>query len=149
MIDYEKKYQQFTSGLNLIPDISQDYPYCNGFEKCIISMRKQGWTYEEIQSKLGMPPKKQIRQVLLKWTPELIDNSLKKKPSNVSVYEAELYSMVHRVGEITFNVFNDDWTFHIENNQLKYRDQTGDWLFSDWDINTQSEILDEIKQQWI
>lgn len=149
MIDYEKKYQQFTSGLNLIPDISQDYPDCNGFEKCIISMRQQGWTYEEIQFKLGMPPKKQIRQVLLKWTPELIDNSLKKKPSNVSVYEAELYSMVHGVGEITFHVFNDDWTFHIENNQLKYRDQTGDWLFSDWDINTQSEILDEIKQQWI
>lgn len=42
MIDYEKKYKEFTSGFNLIPDVSQEYPDCNGFEKCIISMRREG-----------------------------------------------------------------------------------------------------------
>lgn len=43
MIDYEKKYREYTSGiLKCIPDVSQEYPDCNGFEKSIISMRKQG-----------------------------------------------------------------------------------------------------------
>ena len=42
MLDYEKKYQQLTSGLNLISDVSQEYPDCNGFEKSIISMRQEG-----------------------------------------------------------------------------------------------------------
>jgi hypothetical protein len=35
----------------------------------------------------------------------------------------------------------------IENNKLFYTDKTGTWEFSDWDENTQSQILDEIKNQ--
>lgn len=43
MIDYERKYREYTVGLlQCIPDVSQDYPNCNGFEKCVISMRKSG-----------------------------------------------------------------------------------------------------------
>lgn len=43
MIDYEKKYKEYTEGiLKCIPDVSQEYPDCDGFEKCVISMRKQG-----------------------------------------------------------------------------------------------------------
>ena len=41
MMNYKKKYNDLTSVWNLIPDVSQDYPDCNGFEKCVISMRKQ------------------------------------------------------------------------------------------------------------
>lgn len=41
-MDYDKKYVDLTSGLNkCIPDISNDYPDCNGFEKAVISMRKE------------------------------------------------------------------------------------------------------------
>jgi len=41
-MDYEKKYEDLVSGLNkCIPDISNDYPNCNGFEKAVISMRKE------------------------------------------------------------------------------------------------------------
>ncbi len=42
-MDYEKKYHDYTAGiLRCISDITEEYPDCNGFEKCVISMRKQG-----------------------------------------------------------------------------------------------------------
>ena len=76
MLDYEKKYVDLTSGINkCIPDISKEFPNASGFEKAVISMRRLGWNYGDIQKKLGMPSKKQIRQALLSWCPELIDNS--------------------------------------------------------------------------
>lgn len=146
MMNYEKKYNDLTSVWNLIPDVSQDYPDCNGFEKCVISMRKQGWTYAQIQSKLGMPPKKQIRAALLKWAPELIDNS-KTKIINISTPESELYNIIKSHNNEIFDVWGEKWTLFIENNKLFYTDKTGIWEFSDWDENTQSQILDEIKNQ--
>lgn len=43
MINYEKKYREYTTGfLKCIPDVSQEYPDCNGFEKCVIAFRKEG-----------------------------------------------------------------------------------------------------------
>lgn len=43
MIDYEKKYRDYTGGfIQLIPDVSQEYPDCDGFEKCVIAMRREG-----------------------------------------------------------------------------------------------------------
>ena len=43
MLDYEKKYKEYPVGvLQCIPDISNDYPNCNGFEKCVIAFRKEG-----------------------------------------------------------------------------------------------------------
>ena len=43
MVDYEKKYLELTRGiLKCIPDVSEEFPNANGFEKAIISMRKLG-----------------------------------------------------------------------------------------------------------
>lgn len=43
MLDYERKYLDLTSGLNkCIPDISQEFPNANGFEKSVIAMRQKG-----------------------------------------------------------------------------------------------------------
>ena len=146
MIDYEKKYNEYTFTWNLIQDVSQEYPDCNGFEKSVISMRKQGWTYGDIQSKLGMPSKKQIRQVLVKWAPELIDNSV-KKVITCSEYEAELYNIVNHANTREFEIFGDKWELFIEDNKLKYIDDWEDTgSFSDLDIATQSQILNEVKK---
>jgi hypothetical protein len=41
-------------------------------EEKIISLRKEGYTYKGIQLKLGNPSKKYIREVLLKYSPELV-----------------------------------------------------------------------------
>jgi hypothetical protein len=43
MLDYEKKYIDLTSGLNrCIPDITDQFPDANGFEKSVIAMRQKG-----------------------------------------------------------------------------------------------------------
>ena len=43
MLDYEKKYVDLTSGLNrCIPDITDQFPGANGFEKSVIAMRQKG-----------------------------------------------------------------------------------------------------------
>ena len=145
MLDYEKKYLQLTQFFG-VKDISDEFPDANGFEKSVIALRRNGWNYGDIQQKLGMPPKKQIRAALLKWAPELIDNS-KQKIINISTPESELYNIIKHHNNGTFNLWGDKWTLFIENNKLLYTDKTGTWEFSDWDENTQSQILDEIKIQ--
>lgn len=40
-----------------------------------------------------MPPKKEIRNVLLKWAPELIDNSKQKVIKTSEVY-SEIYNIL-------------------------------------------------------
>ena len=145
MVDYEKKYLQLTQMFG-VKDISDEFPEANGFEKSVIVLRRNGWNYGDIQQKLGMPPKKQIRAALLKWAPELIDNS-KTKIITVSTPESELYNIIKSHNNEIFDMWGDKWTLFIQNNKLFYTDKTGTWEFSDWDENTQSQILDEIKNQ--
>lgn len=147
MVDYEKKYLELTSGfMKCVDDISDEFPDANGFEKSIIALRRKGWNYGDIQLKLGMPPKKQIRAVLLKWAPELIDNS-KIKTVKEPTPESELYNIIKFHNNEVFQIWGEPWTFFIENKKLLYKDKTGVWEFSDWDENTQSQILNEIKKQ--
>ena len=145
MLDYEKKYLQLTQMFG-VKDISDEFPNANGFEKSVIALRRNGWNYGDIQQKLGMPSKKQIRVALLKWAPELIDNS-KTKIITVSTPESELYNIIKSHNNEIFDMWGDKWTLFIQNNKLFYTDKTGTWEFSDWDENTQSQILDEIKNQ--
>ena len=63
----EQKYKQI-----------RDFFGLNEFEKCVLLLRLNGFSYGNIQLRLGNPPKKEIREVLLKWAPELIDVDLNK-----------------------------------------------------------------------
>lgn len=148
MLDYEKKYVDLISGLNkCIPDVSKEYPNCNGFEKAVISMRKQHWTYEDIQKKLGMPSKKLIRSALLKWAPELIDNSL-KKVIEVSKWESELYDILAHTSKVNYEFEDEDWIFKIEDHKIVYEnDDWGKGLFHDLNDIMKQQILISIKQQ--
>ena len=148
MLDYEKKYKEYTVGLlQCIPDISNDYPNCNGFEKCVIAFRKEGWTYGGIQHKLGMPSKKSIREVLLKWAPELIDNS-KKKVVYMLPIEAELYDLLSHTDKIDFEIDGEDWKFYIENNTIMCEDWEGCKMrYSAWDTTSQHQFFNQIKEQ--
>lgn len=147
-MDYEKKYLDLTSGLNqCIPDISKEFPNANGFEKSVIAMRQKGWTYEEIQKKLGMPSKKSIRNVLLKWSPDLIDNSLKKK-IEVSQWESELYDILSHTNRTTFEFEGEDWIFEIIDHKINYEDAWGTTgLFHDLNDIMKQQILILIKNQ--
>ncbi len=147
MPDYEKRYLQLTSGFTkCIDDISDEFPEATAFEKSVIALRRNGWNYGDIQLKLGMPAKKQIRAALLKWAPELIDNS-KTKVIKISTFESELYNIIKSHNNEVFEVWGEPWTFFIDNNELMYRDGDGVWKFSDWDDISQSQILNEVKEQ--
>lgn len=147
-MDYEKKYVDLTLGLNkCIPDVSNDYPSCNGFEKAVISMRKENWNYGDIQKKLGMPSKKQIRNVLLKWAPELIDNS-KSKVIKISNYESEIYNILVHINKTEFEIEGEDWNFYIKDKQVYVKDAWGsEDKLSTWNEINQHQFLIAIKQQ--
>lgn len=147
-MDYEKKYEDLISGLNkCIPDISNNYPNCNGFEKAVISMRKENWNYGDIQKKLGMPSKKQIRNVLLKWAPELIDNS-KSKAIKVSNYESEIYNILVHTNKTEFEIEGENWNFYIKDKQIYVKDAWGsEDKLSVWNEINQHQFLIAIKQQ--
>ena len=148
MVDYEKKYLELTNGfLKCFDDISSEFPDASGFEKIVIGLRREGWNYGDIQLKLGMPPKKEIRAVLLKWAPELIDNS-KTKVIKISSSESELYNIIKSHNNETFDIWDEMWTFFIKNNILYYRDEDdGVYDFGQWDVVSQSQILEQIKKQ--
>lgn len=46
-------------------------------ERLCVILRSEGHTYTYIQRCLGNPSKKWIRQTLLKWAPDLIENYTK------------------------------------------------------------------------
>ena len=148
MVDYEKKYLELTNGITkCIDDISNEFSEANGFEKAVIALRRKGWSYGDIQLKLGMPAKKQIREALLKWAPELIDNS-KTKVIKISTFESDLYNIIKNHNNETFDIWGEMWTFFIDNNVLYYRDEDdGVYNFGQWDIASQSQILNQIKEE--
>ena len=54
-----------------------------------------------------MPSKKMIRNALLKWAPELIDNS-KSKIIKISEWESELYNILAHTNKTSFEFEDED-----------------------------------------
>lgn len=127
--------------LNL-KDISNDFPECTDFEKIIILLRQNGWTYGDIQKNLGMPPKKEIRNVLLKWAPELIDNS-KTKIVKLSTPYSEIYNILSHTDKKIWCVFGENVELYIKDNKIYY---DGDLLDYYTEVE-HSQILNEIKDE--
>lgn len=147
-MDWSKKYNELISGFyKCCNDVTAQYPECSDFEKCVISLRLNGWTYGSIQKKLGMPPKKEISQVLKTWAPELIDNS-KQKVIKINQFESEAYNIVNSQPEkrLTVNIEGDDYIFYIKDNLLFFIDwSTDDNMFHNLDEITQQQFLISIK----
>lgn len=147
-MDWSKKYKELTSGFyKCCDDISEKYPECNDFEKCVISLRLKSWTYGNIQKKLGMPPKKEISIVLNKWAPETVDNS-KKKESKLSKWESELYNIVNKHNPLEVEFEEESYLFYIQNNTLRYKEEDGTiTAFRDINEIMQQQFLIAIKEQ--
>lgn len=147
-MDYEKKYKEITIGLLKCTDnIDNEYPDCNGFEKSVISLRRNGWTYDAIQKKLGMPSKKEISSALKKWAPELIDNS-KKKYISVSKWESELYNILSHTDRVDYEIEDEDSKFFIRDHKIIYVDWSGEEIeFNKLNDVMQQQFLIAIKQQ--
>jgi len=59
--------------LDKYSDLVSQYKDASELEKAILALRNNSYSYGEIQRALGNPSKKTIRQILLKYDPELID----------------------------------------------------------------------------
>lgn len=57
--------------------IKSEYPKIKDFECWILTLASENHSYGEIQKIMGNPSKKEIRKILLKYNPELINDGSK------------------------------------------------------------------------
>ena len=135
--------------LKTYKDIISQYKDASDLEKAILALRNNSYSYAEIQKALGNPSKKFIRQVLLKYDPELIDidtnfHKLAKR-KRISIEEGEFRYRLIQTNIWKWNLQGEDYEFYIKDNELFMKDSFGNEdKFSDWDESTQKQFLNEL-----
>ena len=135
--------------LKTYKDIIIQYKDASDLEKAILALRNNSYSYAEIQKALGNPSKKFIRQVLLKYDPELIDIDTNfhklAKQKRISIEEGEFRYRLIQTNIWKWNLQGDDYEFYIKDNELFMKDSFGNEdKFSDWDESTQKQFLNEL-----
>lgn len=137
-------------------EILSKYTDASDFDKCVILLRSYKCTYSQISSKLGSPSKKSIRESLLKYAPELIEedcNRQKLKPKErASKEEFILINLIRKHPEIEFYYMGHpilgNWKFVTVEGRLYYIEDNGEVSpFGDWDFVCQTQFLQIIKDQ--
>lgn len=135
--------------LNKYKDLISQYKDAADLEKAILALRNNSYSYAEIQKALGNPSKKFIRQVLLKYDPELIniDTNFHKlaKQKKISIEEGEFRYRLIQTNIWKWDLQGEEYEFSIKDNELFMKDSFGDeGKFSDWDESTQKQFLNEL-----
>ena len=135
--------------LKTYKDIIIQYKDASDLEKAILVLRNNSYSYAEIQKALGNPSKKFIRQVLLKYDPELIDIDTNfhklAKQKRISIEEGEFRYRLIQTNIWKWNLQGEDYEFYIKDNELFMKDSFGNEdKFSDWDESTQKQFLNEL-----
>ena len=135
--------------LKTYKDIIIQYKDASDLEKAILALRNNSYSYAEIQKALGNPSKKFIRQVLLKYDPELIDIDTNfhkfAKQKRISIEEGEFRYRLIQTNIWKWNLQGEDYEFYIKDNELFMKDSFGNEdKFSDWDESTQKQFLNEL-----
>ena len=135
--------------LKTYKDIIFQYKDASDLEKAILALRNNSYSYAEIQKALGNPSKKFIRQVLLKYDPELIDVDTNfhklAKQKRISIEEGEFRYRLIQTNIWKWNLQGEDYEFYIKDNELFMKDSFGNEdKFSDWDESTQKQFLNEL-----
>lgn len=135
--------------LKTYKDIIIQYKDASDLEKAILALRNNSYSYAEIQKALGNPSKKFIRQVLLKYDPELIDIDTNfhklAKQKRISIEEGEFRYRLIQTNIWKWNLQGEDYKFYIKDNELFMKDSFGNEdKFSDWDESTQKQFLNEL-----
>lgn len=137
-------------------DYVNQFPEATDFDKCVILLRYNKLTYGQISVKLGSPSKRAIRESLLKFTPELIEedcNKQKLKPKErASKEEFILINIIRKHPEIESYYMGHPilgyWKFITVEGRLYYIEEDNSVNpFGDWDYICQSQFLDIIKNQ--
>ena len=135
--------------LKTYKDIIIQYKDASDLEKAILALRNNSYSYAEIHKALGNPSKKFIRQVLLKYDPELIDIDTNfhklAKQKRISIEEGEFRYRLIQTNIWKWNLQGEDYEFYIKDNELFMKDSFGNEdKFSDWDESTQKQFLNEL-----
>ena len=135
--------------LKTYKDIIIQYKDASDLEKAILALRNNSYSYAEIQKALGNPSKKFIRQVLLKYDPELIDIDTNfhklAKQKRISIEEGEFRYRLIQTNIWKWNLQGEDYEFYIKDKELFMKDSFGNEdKFSDWDESTQKQFLNEL-----
>ena len=135
--------------LKTYKDIIIQYKDASDLEKAILALRNNSYSYAEIQKALGNPSKKFIRQVLLKYDPELIDIDTNfhklAKQKRISIEEGEFRYRLIQTNIWKWNLQGEDYEFYIKDNELFMKESFGNEdKFSDWDESTQKQFLNEL-----
>ena len=138
--------------LKTYKDLISSYKDASDLEKAILALRNNSYSYAEIQRALGNPSKKMIRQILLKYDPELIniDTNYHKlaKQKKISIQEGEFRYRLIQSGIWNWNLQGEDYEFYIKDNALYMKDSFGnEELFSEWDESTQNQFLNELRNK--
>lgn len=138
--------------LDKYSDLVSQYKDASELEKAILALRNNSYSYGEIQRALGNPSKKTIRQILLKYDPELIDIDTNyhklAKQKIISITEGEFRYRLIQSGIWKWTLQGEEYEFYIKNNSLYMKDSLGDEeLFSDWDESTQNQFLNELRNK--
>ena len=115
--------------LKTYKDIIIQYKDASDLEKAILALRNNSYSYAEIQKALGNPSKKFIRQVLLKYDPELIDIDTNfhklAKQKRISIEEGEFRYRLIQTNIWKWNLQGEDYEFYIKDNELFMKDSFG------------------------
>ena len=153
---YTKVLTKLISEFPKEAEILNNYPEAIDFDKCIILLRSMKLTYGQISSKMGSPSKKAIRESLLKFTPELIEedcNRNKLKPKErASKEEFILINLIRKYPEKESYYMGHpilgNWKFVTVEGRLYYIEEDNSVNpFGDYDYVCQYQFLEIIKNQ--
>ena len=137
-------------------EILSNYHEANDFDKCVLLLRSYKWTYGQISSNIGSPSKRAIRESLMKWAPELIEedcNRQKLQPKDrPSKEEFIIMSLLRKQPEknkfYMGHPILGNWRMVIIENRLYYiEDDDSCEAFGTWDPVCQNQFLEIIKKQ--
>lgn len=126
----------------------EEYDNCTDFEKCIILLKKQGCTYKQIQKWLGNPSKETIKEVILKYIPETLnnDNNKNKLQSTQYLIEKRLIGILKTTDNRLYDLdeFGISCFYLVEGRLFFITEDKTCFKFIDWDDRTQMSILQNI-----
>lgn len=125
--------------------ILQGYEECTDFEKCIILLKKNNCTYKQIQKWLGNPSKEVIKEIILKYIPETLNNDNNKNKLKSQQYpnEKRLIGLLNTQESRFYDLDEFGKTnFYIVEGRLYFIDENKNCSkYIDWDERTQLSII--------
>lgn len=123
----------------------ENFDNCTDFEKCIILLKKNNCTYKQIQKWLGNPSKDIIKEIILKYIPETLnnDNNKNKLQTQQHINEKRLIGLLNTQESRFYDLdeFGKTNFYIVEGRLFFIGDDQQCYKFIDWDERTQLSII--------